>query len=771
MESRLVLVLHPDAATRQELCALVQPLPTAAASTREEALALLARAHPSFVILPHALARRVLRDVERHAPDAERLVLCPDEAEARFALLEVAEGHEFTTLALSELARLPEALKLRGSPRVAPARPLTVRFELGRAQFAGSLLELGSDGLSLSLTGELPIEALQPGTSLGDLAVLDAAGAAVLEPRAWLVRSVSHLEGLTRIGALALRDEPRSVSPPAAADPIRVGALVYRAVRRGARFLLRALPGDAATAFDGGAPDAAYESLRLRGRASRFARNQIVELSFELSGRVYSGATVVTGLDASGLAVAMPRVLRLAHRRKSLRLEPREARLRFVDPLTGAARVKELCSLHPTGAAFHFDGTAEVYPPGLVLQGATVELHGRALPAQLVVQSTARLAGESGLRRCGLKLQVPSLETRQLLLDALISARQPEVVDGSAVDFDALWELFSASAVHFPDYAAPGPALDAIRQARARVGDGRSGLSKSLVWKSESGVQGHCGGLRVYSRSWFTQHLVVRPGYRRSAHVSEQLVNLMVDYAEALEDVDYLSAYWRADNRFMVRVCGAVGRKLAGSGMVSVHEFVRLRRALPPPLAPGPAAHDADAAELEALLQHLRTHFDPLWLRSKDLVSGQLELDALAGRYGRAGLLRRRLVGAAGAGSRQLRGWALLEEMTPGLFWAELYNGFRLVLAEPQAPDADAVRLELLRWVGEKLRQRDRQVAECLATPDEVPLLERLGFTNLGGAIDFTLHRQMGRQWSEELLAMFERVSSGPRQPHGEPAP
>lgn len=761
MESRLVLILHPDDSVRRALREGIQPLPVIEACSRQEAVDVLSRVQPMFVVMHHEGARKVLRDIERHAPGTVRVVLCPDELEAKRELLEVAEGLEFATVPLGALEQLRGALQIRTSARLSPHRRLEARFVASGRELKGSVVEVGSDGLAIALENEVPVELLQPGVTLTQAQVVGMGGQQVLEPRSWVVRSLSHPRlSSARLGVSFLRQRDGVDARVAATDPIRVGALVYRAARRGARFSLRAISEQAPYTFAHGEPDAAFETVALDGPATPFRAGDIVQLGFELSGRSYSGMAVVRGEGPRGPVVVLPRTLYLGHRRHSLRIRlqaPHRATLTWVSPITGEVYEKELVSMHPGGAAFLFNAAQEAFPDGLILSGALLHFLGREFPLRVSVQSSSIASPLEPLtRRCGLKLEVASNEGRQVLLDALISVRQPEVVDGSKVDFALLWKLFQASAVHFPDYPpGPGPHLEVLERARLSLGDGRSGLGKSLVWRSDDGVDAHCGGLRIYSRNWFTQHLVVRPAYRRQSHVSEQMVNLMVDYAEALDDVDFLSAFWRAENRFMARVCGAVARKLAGTGLVNVSTFQRLRCPLPPELPPGPVARDADASDRETLLAHLRTTHDPLWLRSHDLVPGELELETLAGRYGRSGLIRRRQIGAATSG----RGWALLEEMTPGLFWAELHSGFRLVLREPAAFDADEVRLELLRWVNANLRPRVRQVGECLAEPGDVPLLSRLGFADLGGAIELTLHREAGRQWSEELLSMFERFS------------
>ncbi|WNZ64647.1 hypothetical protein QEG98_13800 [Myxococcus sp. MxC21-1] len=134
-------------------------------------------------------------------------------------------------------------------------------------------------------------------------------------------------------------------------------------------------------------------------------------------------------------------------------------------------------------------------------------------------------------------------------------------------------------------------------------------------------------------------------------------------------------------------------------------------------------------------------------------------MGTLGGRYSDARLRRSRSI-AMVEGKDGPQGFVLMEDSSPGLFWAEWYNAFSLVIVEPDAREADAVRQALVTHAVANSARRGRSTAECLASDADLPALEALGFHNLGKVMEFTAHRRLVRDWNAYLLAVFERLAA-----------
>src|SRR5919197_2210362 len=101
MSLRKALIIHPEERVRASLKAQVSDVfEVTEVASRREALDALASAPPALVIAHHEGFRRLLRDLERHAPGATRAVVCGrDQEPVRRELVEIAsEGYHFFTV-------------------------------------------------------------------------------------------------------------------------------------------------------------------------------------------------------------------------------------------------------------------------------------------------------------------------------------------------------------------------------------------------------------------------------------------------------------------------------------------------------------------------------------------------------------------------------------------------------------------------------------------------------------------------------------------------
>ena len=770
MSSHPVLLIHADPVRRRELRALLSGHEVLEVTSRAEALPLLGRSPLALVVSQPAEFRRLLRDLERQTPGTPRAVLCPDDPSVVQQLAALAsEGYEFETVPERAPGTLKHLVEPRSAARVALTVAHTAHFVVGDMDFLADVVEASSDGLGLSLPPNAPIEALVPGLRLEHVSVQGPAGVA-LEPRTWVVRTLRREaggRGRVHVGVTieAQGGEHRARAPQRINDEVRVRGLVRRAINRQATFVLHMADGSGRREYSASAVDAAGRLVLSRPRPGhRFDAGEIAVLSFELLGSQVEASAAVLESDELRSVVAMPRSAQRRERREALRVrltEPDGAFLSLRSPLTGATVRRRLLDLHPMGASLELEAGGEPLPPGLQLGEVTLELGGARHRCRATVQSSLPLAQDHGARRVGLRLTTDEGPERQALIDAWLARLVPDVACGSRFPFEDVWALFRQEGVRFPDYPLEARAsLDTLAATHRAMGDGAHGLGKAFVFTEGGQVLGHASGLRTHSRSWLAQHLVVKSGYHRGTQISQALVNLSFDYAEALGDVDYLRGLWRTSNRWPSRVFGTVTSKLLRPGESCLTSFNPMRRPVGPMLSPASIrTREATYEDLADLLAHLRATHDPVFLKGHDLTEGELRFETLGARYRAAGLERARITGVARRDGRAV-GWVVLERMTPGLFWAEWYNAFRLFLAEPDAPDARDVRHALVAWTMGALAARGATVAECLATERDLDTLAWLGFADLGRVMEYTAHRGLTREITAQVVAVFEKLTA-----------
>lgn len=771
--ARRVLVIHPDARRRDALRAALAGADITVAADRAEVTPRLEALAPAVVIAHAHDFRKLLRDLERSAPGALRAALLPpgDETARRTLVSLAAEGFDFVTLDEDDAEGLRALVSPRASVRFTPSRPLRFTFTLGDDAFHGRVVDLGCDGAGVELPHSEAANALAPGVELHQPSLSDDDGARVSPPRA-VVRTLRR----GAAGPAAMHVGVAFESPPwlepaeVLADPVWIPGLLHRALgrselctltrptrRRGAPFEVVTLLDDRVTLrpFEGPQPFAVGEALRL---------------DFEFNGISYDGLCGVVAADALLLTVGIPASLRRRQRRRSLRARCGPgftASVTVRNPLDGSVTRRPLLDLQPDGFAFEVDTATEAFPPGLRLDQVTLHLAGDTLLCRATVHNVARgwRSDAPSIRRCGLALDGLSPEDRERLVDALAAARVPEIEDGRARPFAEVWRMFREEGAGFPDWPIDDPDTEArLTGIQERVAGLPGRLHRAFIYRAPNGEpQGFSAGLRIYSGTWLSQHLLVRSGYSRGVHASQSLVQMTFDYAEALDDVEYMRGLWRLKNRWAARVYGAATEKLVYPGRSYLARFDELRLSAAAELPPSPLeAHEATADDEAALLAHLRTVWDPVRLKADDLIEGQLHLEAIGEAWRRHGFHRARRL-AAVDGPHGPRGWVLVEEMSRGLFWGETCDSFALHLVEPLAPDADDVRLALLAAAQRLARARGLAHLECHAAPEDAPLLERLGFRGPGAIMEFCAHHSMVREMTTQMLLIFQRVEGRAR--------
>jgi hypothetical protein len=179
------------------------------------------------------------------------------------------------------------------------------------------------------------------------------------------------------------------------------------------------------------------------------------------------------------------------------------------------------------------------------------------------------------------------------------------------------------------------------------------------------------------------------------------------------------------------------------------------------PLArPGlPRVRRAERSDLQWLEYHLRGRGEVVRLLADDLLAYEAELPTLGARYASFGLQRGRTLFVVDGDHAPL-GFALAEEGTPGLSWAEMTTTFSLVIPDPLHARAPEVREALALRCAEHYRELGKVSAVGLVQDDEVEALVATGYRWQCRMSEWTFHRSTARTWHTLMAAVFERLKS-----------
>lgn len=789
-----VLVVHPNAVRRAALASALALYRVVAVESKLEATFRLAHADPALIIAPADGARHFLREVAHSAPNALRVFICSQQDSVALEELvqSAAEGHVFSVLdeALSgpELGRtLSHLLQHRGSAlMVLASESYRVHFRAAGVELEARCHEVGNFGATVLLPGEHSAAAFPPGMALAQLRIENAERVLLSLPCTYVQRArpVQSEQGP------ALRLElswTHAMHPPPLVPGVvmeqqsEIVATLRKALRREApMWVQRTEDASVQLRLEKPVVELVDGVATLYGQSSgslEALAGDEVDLFFEMGGQSYAGASHLLLDEAAGqLALRVPSTLTIRNWRALPRFKPSaEDRflISFQSPFSGQHSTRAVLDLSMGGLSFPFDATGEIIPAGSRFEASLLLPDGTSSRCEFEVRSVHAVPSDGqvgvGLRpfRAGARLTGLSEAAQAVILRAFMTSRCAAIADGADVSFTELWQLMEAARYRFhPDYPfgdLPPPAV--LEETHHKVYS-TGCLGRSLVYSNSRGLQGQVAALRIHSRTWLVQHLVVRPGVRRNEQISYDLSNLIVELGELQRDVEFIRYSWRKDNRWPSRRMGWLARAMETPGLSLLRHFnyLRLPLSAEPPTAPGglPRVREAGRADFVWLEQHLRSLGAQVRVLSENLLADEAaELGGLSERFRAHGLHRRRRAFVV-EGEQGPLAMALSEEGTPGLNLIEKTNSFGLVVPQRDHPRAREAVQALMQRCVEHARERGMPSAIALVDDEDIEPLQAAGFENLGRFSEWIVHRSMLRRCYELWRSVFERLGGEP---------
>jgi hypothetical protein len=663
----------------------------------------------------------------------------------------VAAGAPFHHVA--HAAALAEALdRLTRAPHRAGPRQRIDGWTVAWAnQRRAALVDFSRHGLSF-VVDDADLAALLPDATLGPLVVQDGERV-VLSGVCGVVRHVEALKppGRYRIGCALVAAVAPAPPPVVLRDRALCAALLKSALRGG--LWLEPHGGGAGRELLDARLDVAAGTIVADGGLADAEPDGVVRGRFHAGGRVYRLTSRLTA--TAPLVLTLPTSLEEFQRRATERHHlPAAAQVtaELRSPLGGPPLVCPLVDLSTRGFAFEIDPEQVPMPLGLRL-GVTLRWGELTLHASATVRHHA--PGAHG-RRCGAALDALDEAAHARLADRLVRLRFPELEDGGGTPFAELADFFRATGFLYPGKeAALAPIMSDVRHTFEQLYGRPSRLFKSVIARHDDALVGHVSSLRLYQRTWMSQHLAASHA-RQVSH----LLNLgAAEYFGQSPDLEYFRIFFQRDIRWPMRVFGGFARSLRDPAQSDLRQLrhLSLPTDAPLPFEPPPgievveASDDTDLAHVE---RHFLRHEPALIVRSDDLLRGELGLGRLNRAYARLGLYRRRRVLLA------LRrgvcvGFALAEVSSPGLNLSEALSLFRIHIVDAGATLAEPVHRALLVALQALYRQAGRPHAGGLVRPEAATELARLGLEPDDTWLQWTCHRALYPRFCDHVDRLF----------------
>lgn len=719
-----------------------------------------------------------LRLASPHTPKA---VAGP--AESASLLGDLSEAGEFTFVStgatsdlLSALAR--KILFPRASDRVSfLGVDYRVRGTLDGRVFQHRLLDLSNKGLSFVLDAGTPLHGLMPGTTVTDLTISGPDGSVLFGPVQGRIRHLGAETltiGLVLKVGVSVEAPPQTKSPHhrTTKDPLDIAANFRKAARGNAPFVLTLPDSDDSTEFARAEVTLRpFPMIRLAGPVPEGVQvHDALRLSVSFHGQSFTGMTSVVDLD-DGVGLALPRSVRIHHRRSSNRLQPTGPRpysVRLLSRLTGHDDQFPVFDLNAQGVGVVIDREQDLLPPGLQLDEVEITLpDGTRLSAAGVVRALSNLPhkpGRQGSRpaRCGIELTSMSAEARHKLGASLLADGFPHTELATEEDFDAIWKFLPEAGFKFHLFTDNSPESQAAVQGGwARTLGPAKALGFNILFRHEGHIRGNITAIKTYSNTYLATHLAAQQSPVASGErVSRALTLSIMEQFERRDDLHYYRFVWKRDQRWANHMFGWPGRALPKSEPRAFGDFfmmVRPNQEPVPELAGLLPVSEARAGDLLTMERFFLERENILRIQSEDLSAGNLELGAIGANYRANGMFRRRVLRVVRVDG-MLAGFSLLERSTPGVQLSELLNCFD-IHAMPWVSDevAAQVRLTLVADAIAFYRKEGLPYTVAMTTSsDHAPFLAA-GFKPGTALRALTLQRSAIRVHTDLLDHLFNR--------------
>jgi CheY-like chemotaxis protein len=716
------------------------------------------------------------------APNTPKAVAGPPETAS--LLNDLSEAGEFTFLSTGSPAEILSALASkvlfpRTSDRVAfLTTDYRVRGSLEGRLFRHRLLDLSNKGLSFVLDPGTPLDGLMPGASVTDLTITGPDGAVLFGPAQGRVRhcgaETTPLGLAVKVGiSIEAPSDSRTPHYRISKDPLDIAANFRKAARGNAPFVLTLPDSDESTEFAKAEVTLRpYPMVRLSGPAPEGVQvHDALKLSVSFHGQSFTGMTSVIDLE-EGVALALPRSVRVHHRRSSNRHQPTAVRpysVRLRSRLTGRDDQYPVFDLNAQGIAIVIDREQDLLPPGLQLDEVEILLpDGTTLSGAGVVRalsSVPRKAGVSGNRpaRCGIELTGMSAEARHKLGASLLADGFPHTELAQESDFDAIWKFVPEAGFKFHLFSDNTPeSLQTIRNGWGRLLGPAKALGFNILFRHESQIRGSITAIKTNPHTYLATHLAAQQSPVASGErVSRALTLSIMEQFERRADLRYYRFIWKKEQRWANHMFGWPGRALPKSEPRAFVDFlcmVRPNKELPVPSAEGlPVVQEARPGDLLTMDRYFLETTNLLRLLSEDLTAEGFGLRKVGEEYAASGMYRRRLVRTVRVDG-MLAGFSLLERSTPGVHLNEFLNSFDVYtmpwLSEQQSA---AVRQSLITDAVRFYSAEGLPYSVAMTTSEDAAPFLAQGFRPGTVLRQLTLQRSAIRTHTDLLDLLFSR--------------
>lgn len=419
-------------------------------------------------------------------------------------------------------------------------------------------------------------------------------------------------------------------------------------------------------------------------------------------GAVYTGQVDIFHRGGSDYLLkpstaATPRYTSKKYRARRQRLNP-SPDLSFTHPVTGRHFSLKLIDLGSLGFSVFEEKTRASLIPGLLIRDMEVTFAGNPLIRCLAQVVYCEQDTEDPQRiRVGFAILDIDVEDHLRLISLIQQAEDPQAYVGNQVPAADLFEFFFETGFLYPNkYKEIVGRRQEMIDTYTKLYEKGSAICRHFVYQRSGEILGHFSSLRIFRKTWLTQHHAAMNSKRAGLKVLRAVSEFANDsYQLNTANFRYIIGYYQPSKKFPRNYFGRFVDKVQDPKVTSedlfayVNEgrrFLNAPRDLPPNWSLQPTV-ESDVMEFYSFYQKFSGGLLP---EAQDLVPDGFDNHDLTRLYENNGLVRQRLLLTL---TYEHSAKALIDVQTTdfGLNLSEITNAITVYMIEPNPDYGPAV--------------------------------------------------------------------------------
>lgn len=396
-----------------------------------------------------------------------------------------------------------------------------------------------------------------------------------------------------------------------------------------------------------------------------------------------------------------PRYAPKEYRARRQRLVP-SPDLIFEHPVLGKKMTLKVANLSSLGFSVEQDRLRASLIPGLLIKNAQI-----SFSSYFSVNCTAQVVYFQSKKdnhdqvKIGFAILNICTADHLNLINLIQQAQDPNAYISNQVDPSALFDFFFESGFIYPKkYAEIANRREEVAQAYNALYEKGVDVSRHFVYQNAGQIIGHFSSLRVYNKTWLSQHHAALKGKQAGMRVVRAISEYINDsYLLNPSNIEYIIGYYQVSNKFPRKYFGNYVETLKDPQKTCLDSYSYINAATQfsggsTRLEKGWALEAASASDIADFYGFYQSISDGMLPEALDMLVGNYNDQSLSETFSSNGLVRKRTLFALRQGQRTI---ALLDIQRSdfGLNLSEITNAMTVYSLSSDSNDFNQIRFAL----------------------------------------------------------------------------